>query len=156
MTKRERLGRNGVAKATRRGRPFQAGNPGRPPGSKNKVTQFLEQIGEAEADELLQVLVDRAKDGDSTCMRIVMDRWAPMRKGAPMQVDMPPINMIVAMTWIWRAMHEGKLTPDELNSLLPLLDRTISILEVEDFAKRLEALEKEREQRDAKKQPPAT
>jgi hypothetical protein len=30
-----------------RGRPFKQGNPGRPPGSKNKTTQVLEQLADA-------------------------------------------------------------------------------------------------------------
>ena len=37
-----------------RGRPFQSGNPGRPPGSKNKVTQTLEQLAEGQAEQVFQ------------------------------------------------------------------------------------------------------
>ena len=49
-----------------RGRPFQSGNPGRPPGSKNKVTRGLEQLAEGQAD--------------------------PPPKGRPINVPIPPIN----------------------------------------------------------------
>jgi hypothetical protein len=33
-----------------RGRPFQPGNPGRPAGSKNKVTHLIEQLADEEAE----------------------------------------------------------------------------------------------------------
>jgi hypothetical protein len=35
-----------------RGRPFLRGNPGRPLGSKNRVTQTLEQLAEGQAERL--------------------------------------------------------------------------------------------------------
>src|SRR6516225_5337941 len=35
-----------------RGRPFQPGNPGRPPGSKNKTTRLVEQLVEGDAEKL--------------------------------------------------------------------------------------------------------
>jgi hypothetical protein len=35
-----------------RGRPFQANNPGRPLGSKNKVTRLVEQLLDGEAEGL--------------------------------------------------------------------------------------------------------
>ena len=35
-----------------RGRPFKSGNPGRPPGSRNKVTQTLEQLAEGQAEQI--------------------------------------------------------------------------------------------------------
>jgi len=37
-----------------RGRPFKPGNPGRPCGSKNRVTQMLEQLAEGQAEQVFQ------------------------------------------------------------------------------------------------------
>jgi hypothetical protein len=37
-----------------RGRPFKPGNPGRPPGSKNKVTQIVEQLAEGQAEQIFK------------------------------------------------------------------------------------------------------
>jgi hypothetical protein len=45
-----------------RGRPFQPGNPGRPPGSRNKVTQTLEQLAEAQAEQLFQKVLEPIRE----------------------------------------------------------------------------------------------
>jgi len=47
-----------------RGRPFQRGNPGRPPGSKNKTTQALEQLAEGQAEQVFQKVVEQSLAGD--------------------------------------------------------------------------------------------
>jgi uncharacterized protein DUF5681 len=71
----------GIRKA--RGRPFQAGNPGRPPGSKNKTTQLMEQLAEGQAEQLVQKVLKLANAGDIACLRMVLDRIWPPRKGRP-------------------------------------------------------------------------
>ncbi len=67
-------------KLRERGRAFKTGNPGRPPGSKNKVTRALEQLAEGQAEQLTQKLLELALAGDVTCLRIALDRIWPVRK----------------------------------------------------------------------------
>jgi hypothetical protein len=43
-----------------RGRPFQSGNPGRPPGSKNKTTRLVEQLVEGDAEKLCRKMLELA------------------------------------------------------------------------------------------------
>ena len=47
-----------------RGRPFAPGNPGRPPGAKNKTTQLAAGLLAEAAPEIMRVVVERAKTGD--------------------------------------------------------------------------------------------
>jgi hypothetical protein len=47
-----------------RGRPFKSGNPGRPPGSRNRVTQMLEQLAEGQAEQIFQKVKEGALAGD--------------------------------------------------------------------------------------------
>jgi hypothetical protein len=47
-----------------RGRPFKSGNPGRPRGSKNRVTQTLEQLAEGQAEQLFEKVRELAQAGD--------------------------------------------------------------------------------------------
>ena len=88
-----------------RGRPFKAGNAGRPPGAKNKSTQLLENLVEGQTEELVQTLLKLAKSGDVSCLRMVLDRIWPARKGQPVKVLMPPINgaqdLLPAIASIW-------------------------------------------------------
>lgn len=57
-----------------RGRPFQSGNPGRPPGSKNKVTQTLERLAEGQAEQVFQKVTEQALAGDVSRQKIFLDR----------------------------------------------------------------------------------
>jgi hypothetical protein len=41
-----------------RGRPFLRGNPGRPLGSRNRVTQTLEQLAEGQAEQIFQKVLE--------------------------------------------------------------------------------------------------
>jgi hypothetical protein len=75
-----------------RGRPFKPGNPGRPPGSKNKVTRALEQLAEGHAEQVFQTVTDQALAGDVPSQKIFLDRVYPPPKGRPINVQIPPIN----------------------------------------------------------------
>ena len=73
-----------------RGRPFKAGNSGRPPGSKNKITQIVEQLAEGHAEQLIQKVVELAEAGDVACLRMMLDRLWPPRKGQPSECQYAP------------------------------------------------------------------
>ena len=75
-----------------RGRPFKSGNPGRPPGSRNRVTQMLQQLAEGQAEQIFQKILEGALAGDGPCQKMLMDRIWPPRKAQPINVRMPPIN----------------------------------------------------------------
>ena len=89
-----------------RGRPFPRGNPGRPPGSRNKTTRLLEQLAEGHAEQLMQKAVDMALNGDVACLRMMLDRVSPPRKDRPVDIDTPPIktseDLLMAINSIWQ------------------------------------------------------
>lgn len=141
-----------------RGRPFQSGNPGRPPGSKNKVTRALEQLGEGKAEPVFQRLTEQALAGDVPSQKIFLDRVYPPPKGRPINVRIPPINgpqdALSAIAAIFIAIGEGELTPDEIGALSLVVGRFIQIIELQDHERRIAALEQARGKRDAKDSPP--
>ena len=143
-----------------RGRPFEPGNPGRPAGSKNKTTQILQQLVEGQAEHLVQKAVEMAQAGDVACLRMVLDRLWPVRKGQPVQVLMPPINtsqdLLPAIASIWSAVAEGRLTPDEASALSIVIDRTIKAIELHDISKRITALEQAQAKQDESNNPPSS
>ena len=142
-----------------RGRPFEPGNPGRPPGSKNKITQMVEQLVEGQAEQLVQKVLDLAQAGDVSCLRMMLDRLWPPRKGQPVNVVMPPINtsqdVFPAVASIWTAIREGRLTPDEASALSIVIDRSIQAIELHDIAKRIAALEEAQDKQNEKDEPPS-
>jgi hypothetical protein len=141
-----------------RGRPFQPGNPGRPLGSKNRVTQTLEQLAEGEAEQIFQRVLEGALAGDVSCLKLLLDRIWPPRKVQPVNVTLPPINSsqdaLAAIAAICTALREGGLTPDEITALSSVVGRSIQVIELQDLERRIAALEEARDKRDEEKNSP--
>ena len=141
-----------------RGRPFQSGNPGRPPGSKNKVTRALERLAEGQAEQVFQKIIEQALAGDVPSQKIFLDRVYPLPKGRPINVRIPPINgpqdALSSIAAIFSAIREGQLTPDDVGALSLAVGRLIQIIELQDHERRIAALEQARGKRDAKDSPP--
>jgi hypothetical protein len=138
-----------------RGRPFKPGNPGRPLGSKNRVTQTLEQLAEGQAEQLFEKVRELAQAGDVACLRMMLDRIWPARRAQPINVTMPPINSsqdaLAAIAAICTALREGGLTPDEITALSSVVGRSIQVIELQDLERRVAALEEARDKRDEEK-----
>jgi hypothetical protein len=136
-----------------RGRPFKSGNPGRPPGSKNKITQIVEQLAEGQAEQLVQKAIELAQAGDVSCLRMMLDRLWPQRRGQPVKLDMPPLktsaDVLNAIISLWSAIAEGHLTPDEASALSLVAERSMAVISQQEMVERIEVLEKDRERRDA-------
>ncbi|HEV7910800.1 MAG TPA: DUF5681 domain-containing protein [Methylocella sp.] len=62
----------------------QSGNPaGRAQGSRTKSTLFAEAILENDREGIMDAVVNAAKNGDPTAMRLCVERLVPLRKGRP-------------------------------------------------------------------------
>jgi hypothetical protein len=83
---------------------------------------------------------------------MMLDRVCPIRKGRPINVDMPPIKSLhdffAAIAAIWTAIGDGRLTADEAAALCIVVDRSIQAVELHDVARRIAALEEARDKRD--------
>jgi hypothetical protein len=132
-----------------RGRPFQQGNPGRPRGSKNRITAIVEQITEEHTREIIEQVLEQARGGDVSCQKMILDRVWPLRKGQPINIELSPINssrdLLSAIGSVWTAIGRGLLTPDEVTALSLAIDRSAPLIELQDIEKRLAALEAARE-----------
>jgi hypothetical protein len=136
-----------------RGRPFQPGNPGRPVGSKNRTTQIREKLAEEEAEGIIQKAFERAKAGNDVCLRMVLDRVWPVRRGQTVKLDLPPLktsaDVLNAIKSLWSGIGEGRFTPDEASALSLVAERSMQVISTQDILKRIERLEKDAELRDA-------
>ena len=72
------------------GRPFAKGNPGRPPGSKNRTTLLAAALLEGEAEELVRKAVALAKAGDVGMLKFLLGRILPRER--PIEIDLPPLE----------------------------------------------------------------
>ena len=140
-----------------RGRPFAAGNPGRPRGAKNKTTVMLEQLDEGRAERLIEKTFELAMAGNVRCLGMLLDRCWPARKSAPIALSFPPIkspqDVLAAVAALWTEVGDGRLSPEEAWALSQVAQQAVKAIEQQDVLKRLEDLEKEKERNDAKNNP---
>ena len=130
-----------------RGRPFQPGNPGRPPGSKNKTTRLIEKLVEGDAEKLSRKMLELAKKGNVRCLEYCLDLLLPKRSGRPLDLQLPTINgvhdLIAGISAISTAVNNGDLTAEEATHVVQWFECYAKIFTVYDFAVRLETLESE-------------
>ena len=75
-----------------RGRPFQKGNGGRKPGSKNKTTLVAEALLEGEEAELVRKGIELAKAGDTVMLKFFLERILPKERSV--HIDLPAMNSV--------------------------------------------------------------
>ena len=141
--------------AKKQGRPFEkgkSGNPsGRPQGSRNKATLAMEKLLDGEADRLTQKAVDLAMEGDTTALRLCLERLCPPRKDRPVLFDLPsmdtPADAVAAMSALLAAVAQGEVTPGEAQTIATVIEAQRRVIECEDHEQRLRALEHPSEER---------
>lgn len=119
----------------------RSGNPrGRPKGS---VSQKL--IREAilkDAPEIIESMIDKAKEGDTAAAKILLDRViAPMKAGDSF-VQMPLTgNLTDDARAVLSAMGSMQLTPSQGQSILHGISSLARIIEIDELEKRVANLE---------------
>ena len=121
---------------------FGSGNAGRPKGARNKKTLAVESLLEGQAEALTQTAISKALDGDSTALKLCMDRIAPAPKDNTVQFSLPSmVNASDASEAAGSAVSSGELTPIEATRVMGLIDSFRRTLELTDIENRLKALE---------------
>jgi hypothetical protein len=94
---------------------FGKGNAGKPRGTRHKTTQAVLSLLDGQAEALTQRAVQLALAGDSTALRLCLERVAPPRKDAPVSFALPPMSTASdaaqAAGAVLGAVSEGDLTP---------------------------------------------
>src|SRR6516165_11199216 len=99
-------------------RPGQSGNPaGRPKGARNRSTIAAESLLEGEAEALTRKAVELALAGDTTALRLCIERLVPPRKDRLIEFAVPTItsahDAAKAISAVLAAVAEGRITPAE-------------------------------------------
>ena len=105
----------------------KSGNPnGRPKGSLNKATLAAKTLLDGEAEALTRKCVKMALEGDSTAMRLCLDRIVPKKKESPVVIDLPKIdkdkNFDQVTEKILAAVTNGEITLSQARSILQLFE----------------------------------
>ena len=128
--------------------PGVSGNPaGRRPGTKTRKQALVESLFEGEVAEIAQKALEMAREGNTECIRMVLDRVAPVRRGRPVNFKLPPFSaaadIVKCFNGILRSCANGTLTIEEARTLASVVEagsRAILVRDLEDRIERLEAL----------------
>ena len=124
---------------------FGPGNPGRPKGTRHKVTVAAQKLLDKDSKALTRKAVSMALDGDTVALRLCLERICPPRKDSPITFTLPAMNSAEdaaqAAGAIIQAVAAGDLTPLEGASVMALVETFRRTLEASDFEARLAKLE---------------
>ena len=126
---------------------FTKGNKlgGKKIGSRHRVTLAIEALFESEHERLSRKAVDLALEGDTTALRLCMERLVPPRKDRPISIRLPEVRSakgsLEASNGVLTAVFLGEITPDEGTRIIALLDAHRRLIEVADLETRIERLE---------------
>ena len=130
---------------------FGPGNPGKPKGTRHRTTQAVEALLDGEAEVLTRKAVELALEGDTTALRLCLERIAPPRREAPVTVEIPVIetagDLPKAIAVLLQAAGRGDLTPGEAGRLAALVGEAGRAIELHDLEVRLQRLEEQQAQR---------
>lgn len=124
---RGRFRKGTVAHPAGRYQKGKSGNPkGRPKGRFRSGTRAAAALLDAQAEALMAKAIELALGGDRVTVRFCLGRVLGVRRGQPVELDMPavaePGDLAAAVTAIVAALADGRVTPDEALSLSQMLD----------------------------------
>lgn len=126
--------------------PGQSGNPtGKPRGAQHKATQAMRTMLDGEAEAITRKVIDLAKEGDLTAIKICIDRIVPPLKSTtqPVKLNAPmPDNLTDTAKAFVSAAAAGELPPDIAAQLVSAVASVARVEEIEQLKHRLEAIER--------------
>jgi hypothetical protein len=136
-----------------RGKPFQPGNKfgrGRPHGSRNKMAIAAQDLINSHSDSIVRTAILMAvRDKRLAMLRALLDRIVPVRRETPVNIGSLPTATISDVSKSFEALVKkatsGKLTITEAQGIADLLEGRRKVIETEDLALRLAALESQNE-----------
>ncbi len=127
--------------------PGNRANPkGRIPGSRNKATLAAQALLDGEVESLTRKAVELALEGDTTALRLCLERILPARKEAALiPINLPQVEGAADLPQLTAAILDsvaaGRITPGEGQALAALANAHAKTLEIAELEQRITALE---------------
>lgn len=122
----------------------KSGNPeGRPKGIQDRRTA-ARALFEARREELVAKAIELALGGDTTALRLCLDRAIPALKPQDAVVTLPPFTGQSADQGrrVLEALAQGQLTPNEAATVMGAIAALARVVEVHELERRVAELEK--------------
>jgi hypothetical protein len=116
-----------------RGRPFERGNTfgeGRPRGSPNKKSLVLQQLLLEHGVEIVETVIERAKQGERTALTLCMERLIPRLKDAeelPVEQSQEDPQFTTNQHKETNTLDLSELTQEQFEELERLLDKARTV-----------------------------
>jgi hypothetical protein len=123
----------------------QSGNPsGRKKGQIDRRVAWRAELGK-ELPAVIARLTELAKSGDLDAIRIFLSRTCPPLRASGPSIDLPALAKAGTTAdqarAVVNAIAKGKLSPDQGADLLGALANAARVIEADEIARRLDALE---------------
>lgn len=130
-----------------RGKPFQKGNPGRPRGTPNRATAILAALSVTDAEAIRNAVISKARAGDLTAAKLVLDRIDPLPKGRAISFPLPQVTDVAGVMSAHAALIEGvaqgAISVDEATAISTLLAAHLKVIDATETEARLRAIEEQ-------------
>jgi hypothetical protein len=126
----------------------ESGNPiDRPDGSHSIGSPVIESLLDRASEAITRKLIDKAVDGDTTALRLCVERLLPPRGDRTISFDLPPIesaaDALRASSSVLAACAKGALSPNDAAAIMGLIATHVRTIEVAEIEARVSALERE-------------
>ena len=106
---------------------------------------MAEALLSSDIEAVVAKVVRKAKAGDMTAARLILDRVVPARRGRAVPFLLPPVktpgDVVGALAAVTAAMAAGQLSPAEAVEIGGVIELARRALETQDLEVRLHALE---------------
>lgn len=128
-------------------KPGKSGNPNGRPAGKTPGAKIRKAI-EAQADSILQAVIDAAVAGDMTACKMLLDRITPTLKAQALPISVPVNDSLTEQgNEIIKSIMEGHIPPDIGSQLITALSNQGKLVELQEITERLQHIEKQLELR---------
>jgi hypothetical protein len=106
--------------------PGNPGGPGRPRGAVSAAAAALDQAAAEAQQELLNVVLEKARAGDLKAIEMVWARVWPLRRGRPVAFSAPPVrgmdDVLPAKAAVTAAVLNGEIAAHEGQKVLDVIE----------------------------------
>ena len=129
-----------------------SGNPaGRPRGSRNKTTLWAETFLDDHGEEILEKVLQLAREDDLAALKLLLERLLPPRRGRLVQFEMPKTEtaeqISSAYGAVMAAAADGIITIEDALDFAKLLDGKLKVLEMTELADEVREIRQHMEKR---------
>src|SRR5471030_1980171 len=123
------------------------GGPGRPRSVVSRGAVVLDEMGADAGKQIVQVMLDKALDGDMRAADLLLSRIWPARRGRPVEIDTTPIksvsDYVAAATGVTNAVMRGEMTAHEGRAVSSMLELQIKTIDYADITLQITELREE-------------